>query len=66
VYYARNTVQEVEVIWPAATIEKIAAREITVAQAEQAINDPDAITYDPDPNSQSGQSIRIVGYSTGK
>jgi hypothetical protein len=55
----------VDVIWPDDTIDKITAREITVAHAEEAIADPDAITYDPDPNSHSGQSIRIVGYSTG-
>ena len=36
---------------------------VTVAQAMQALADPDAVTYDPDPASRSGASVRVIGYS---
>jgi hypothetical protein len=31
--------------------------------ADEALDDPDALVYDPDPASKSGRSIRTIGYS---
>lgn len=33
--------------------------------ADEAVNDPEAVWFDPDPASKSGESIRVIGYSTG-
>ena len=33
--------------------------------AQQAWEDPTALVVDPDPASQSGRSIRVIGYSPG-
>jgi uncharacterized DUF497 family protein len=41
----------------------IAAHGITPGQANEALDDPDAVEFDPDYNSKSGQSIRTIGYS---
>jgi uncharacterized DUF497 family protein len=35
---------------------------VTVAQATEALADPDALTFDPDPASKSGESVRVVGF----
>lgn len=32
-------------------------------QANEALADPDRLVLDPDPSSQSGQSVRIIGWS---
>ena len=32
--------------------------------ANEALADPDALRIDPDPASQSGRSVRTIGYST--
>lgn len=36
---------------------------ITTGQADEALQDPDRIVIDPDYNSTSGISVRIIGYS---
>jgi len=36
---------------------------ITVQAADEALADPDALLFDPDPKSTSGQSARVIGYS---
>lgn len=36
---------------------------VTVTQANEAVNDPDAQWADPDPASKSGESVRVVGWS---
>ncbi|ODQ84907.1 transposase [Mycolicibacterium holsaticum] len=46
--------------------EYIAKHEITPEQANEAHDDPDAVVFDPDYNSRTGESIRTIGYSTGK
>lgn len=33
--------------------------------ADEAVNDPDSVWFDPDPASKSGSSIRVIGYSAG-
>ena len=32
--------------------------------ANEALADPDALLFDPDPKSRSDQSARVIGYST--
>lgn len=41
----------------------LARHQITVQQASEALADPDALLFDPDPKSTSGQSARLIGYS---
>ncbi len=36
---------------------------ITIEMADEALGDPDRVVIDPDYNSRSGESVRIVGYS---
>lgn len=35
---------------------------VTVAQADEALSDADAVWLDPDPKSRSGRSIRVIGH----
>lgn len=37
---------------------------ITPEVADEALGDPDRVVIDPDYNSRSGQSVRIIGFST--
>lgn len=37
--------------------------QIAVAAAEEAVTDIDAVWFDPDPQSRSGRSVRVIGYS---
>lgn len=37
---------------------------ITPEVAHEALEDPDRVVIDPDYNSRSGQSVRIIGFST--
>lgn len=41
---------------------------VSRAEADEALADPDAVTFDPDPASTSGQGIRVIGRarSTGR
>lgn len=43
--------------------EHIALRDITPEQANEALDDPEAVVFDPDYNTRSGRSIRTIGYS---
>ena len=36
---------------------------VSIAEANEAIADVDALWFDPDPASNSGRSVRILGYS---
>lgn len=36
---------------------------VTVAEANEAVGDIDAVWFDPDPASRSGTSVRVLGYS---
>lgn len=44
--------------------EYIAKRNLTPAQANEALTDPDRVVIIPDYNSNSGDSARTIGYST--
>ena len=41
----------------------LARHGISVAEAMEAIADPDAVLFSPDPKSRSGSSARLLGYS---
>jgi uncharacterized DUF497 family protein len=43
--------------------EYIGKRGLTPAQANEALADPSAVTFNPDYNSKSGESVRTIGYS---
>lgn len=43
----------------------IAKHGVTVAEANEALADPRAVTYSPDPASLSGVSDRTIGFSAG-
>jgi len=36
---------------------------VGTAEADEAINDIDAVWFDPDPASRSNRSVRVIGYS---
>jgi len=36
---------------------------VAIAEANEAISDIDAVWFDPDPTSESGRSVRVIGYS---
>lgn len=44
----------------------VAKHEITPAQADEALDDPSAVIFDPDYNTASGESTRTIGYSSSK
>lgn len=46
--------------------EYIAKHKITPAQANEALADPDAVIFDPDYNTRSGEGVRTIGYSPNK
>lgn len=37
---------------------------VTTEQADEALADPDALVFDPDYASQSGRSVRTIGWSS--
>ncbi|MEJ7754992.1 MAG: hypothetical protein WKF83_00500 [Nocardioidaceae bacterium] len=53
-----------DIVWsPEAQIHMWEAHEVTPAEATEAIEDIDAVWYEPDPASKSGLTSRVVGYS---
>lgn len=44
--------------------EYIAKHGLTPAAADEAYADPNRLVVDPDPASQSGRTIRVIGWST--
>jgi uncharacterized DUF497 family protein len=37
---------------------------VTIAAANSAVRDPERVAIEPDYNSESGRTVRIIGYST--
>lgn len=35
---------------------------VTTGEANEALSDVDAVWFEPDPKSKTGQSIRVIGY----
>ena len=44
--------------------EHVAEKGRTVEQANEALEDPEMLVIDPDPRSVTGDSVRIIGYSS--
>ena len=44
--------------------EHVAEKGLTVEQANEALADPERLVIDPDPKSVTGDSVRIIGYSS--
>jgi hypothetical protein len=44
--------------------EHVAEKGLTVEQADEALEDPERLVIDPDPRSVTGDSVRIIGYSS--
>jgi uncharacterized DUF497 family protein len=44
--------------------EHVAEKGLTVEQANEALEDPERLVIDPDPRSVTGDSVRIIGYSS--
>jgi uncharacterized DUF497 family protein len=40
-----------------------ASHKVNTAEADEAVTDIDAVWFNPDPHSRSGQSVRVIGYS---
>jgi hypothetical protein len=43
--------------------EYIAKHGVTAVQASEALTDPDAVVFDPDYNSRTGEGVRTIGFS---
>ena len=48
---------------PDAADHMFGRHQVTPEQADEAVNDVEAVWFDPDPKSRSGQSVRVIGYS---
>lgn len=60
-HYDRQVFERVDWTYGAAHMK--ANHGITPEVANQALGDPDRVVIDPDYNSTSGQSVRIIGFS---
>lgn len=49
--------------WTEGAIAHMARHGVTVAEATEALNDPDRAWIEPDPKSHAGNGIRVIGYS---
>jgi uncharacterized DUF497 family protein len=49
--------------WTNGKAHMFAKHDITPVEADEALSDPKAVRYDPDPKSKSGRSVRTIGYS---
>ena len=43
--------------------EYLAKHGLTVTQVSEALTDPDAVVFDPDYNSRTGEGVRTIGFS---
>lgn len=48
---------------PDAVDHMFSGHQVTPMEATEAVNDVDAVWFDPDPKSKSGLSVRVIGYS---
>jgi hypothetical protein len=54
---------KVDVDWTQGAEHMQGRHGVTPEEADEAIADIDAVWFDPDPNSKSGRSVRVIGYS---
>lgn len=52
-----------EVDWTHGAAHMWASHQVSVAESTEALADVDALLFDPDPKSKSGNSARVLGYS---
>lgn len=52
-----------EVDWSHGAEHMLDRHGVTVTEATEALEDSNAIVFDPDPKSDSGDSIRVIGWS---
>ena len=53
-----------KVEWSTEAVDHMfAGHQVTPEQASEAVNDVEALWFDPDPKSKSGKSVRVIGYS---
>lgn len=52
-----------DVDWSHGAGHMLERHNITVTAADEALADLDALLFDPDPKSSSGDSVRVIGYS---
>ncbi|HZM65969.1 MAG TPA: hypothetical protein VFC16_06675 [Nakamurella sp.] len=53
----------VDVDWTYGAAHLRDGHQVTVPDATEALTDPDALLFDEDPKSRSGDSARLLGYS---
>jgi hypothetical protein len=53
----------IDVDWTHGEAHMRANHKLTVTEADEAVADIDAVWFDPDPQSKSGRSVRVIGYS---
>jgi len=53
----------VDVDWTYGAAHLRDGHQVTVPDATEALTDPDALLFDQDPESRSGNSARLLGYS---
>lgn len=61
-HYARGVFERVD--WTHGAAHMVANHGIRVEVADEALGDPNRVVIDPDYNSTSGQSVRVIGFST--
>lgn len=55
-----------DVDWRHGADHMLQSHGVSVAEAMEAIADPDAVLFTPDPKSRSGFSARLLGYSAAR
>lgn len=63
IWCSRIVIVKVDVDWTHGAGHMQARHHVTPEQADEAVADIEAVWFDPDPNSKSGQSVRVIGYS---
>lgn len=54
---------KVDVDWSHGAEHMQASHQVTPEEANEVVADVDAVWFDPDPQSKSGRSVRVIGYS---
>lgn len=62
-YYATYYAEVVDVEWKYGEAHMWDSHQVAAQHANEALNDPDAVWFDPDPTSKSGIGVRVIGYS---
>lgn len=60
---SRFVVAAIDVDWTHGAAHMWTNHKLAVTEASEAVADIDAVWFDPDPHSKSGQSVRVISYS---